>query len=30
MSRARYLAPFLLLFAVAWLFAQIGLKLFLH
>lgn len=30
MSRSRYLAPFLLLFAVTWLFTQIGLKLFLY
>jgi hypothetical protein len=28
MSRSKFAAPFLLLFAVAWLFGQIGLKLF--
>ena len=27
-SRSKFAAPFLLLFAVAWLFGQIGLKLF--
>ena len=28
MTRSKFAAPFLLLFAVAWLFGQIGLKLF--
>ena len=30
MSRSKFAAPFLLLFAVAWLFGQIGLKLFFY
>jgi hypothetical protein len=28
MSRSKFAAPFVLLFALAWLFGQIGLKLF--
>lgn len=30
MSRSKFAAPFLLLFAVAWFFGQIGLKLFFY